>query len=202
MVFIITTNITHGSNISNKISEPMKCAGIYYLNTGAFPDNERQARSFIIDQQVASYIYKTHIAKKPINRGTIKRLKSEAMDWIGKIYDKYEGQKADDLPINMGIVKLTEIVMNCDRWVGKAGGLIKKLTKANASEDEATKILLSKVKFPERYTKFRDFGVKNIKLLVFYSKALIKGMDFWNQSGRLTPYKFQNQLRNKLENKK
>jgi len=115
MVFIITTNIAHGSKSSNKISEPMKCAGIYYIITGVFPDNKRQARVFIIDQQVASYIYKTHIAKKPINRGTIKRLKSEAMDWIGKIYDKYKVQKAEGLPINMGIVKLTEIVMNCNR---------------------------------------------------------------------------------------
>ena len=79
--------------------------------------------------------------------------------------------------------------------------LIRKLTKTNASEDEATKTLLSKVKFPERYIKYREFGVKKIKILVFYSKALIKGMDFWNQSGRLTPCKFHNQLRNKLENK-
>jgi hypothetical protein len=136
-----------------------------------------------------------------VTRGTIKRLKSEAADWLGKLYDKHKDQKAENLPFNKGIVKLTEIVMNCNRWIGKATVLIRKLSKDNISEDEATKILLAKVKFPIKYIEFRQFGIEKIKILVFYSRAMIKGMDFWNKSGRMTPYKFQNKLKKQLEKK-
>ena len=86
--------------------------------------------------------------------------------------------------------------MNCDRWIGRAEVQIRKLVRDRVGNEEGNKILLTKIKIPVEYKKFKEF--KDIKLLVWYSKAFQKGIDFWNKSGRMTPYKFKLKLKNKL----
>ena len=180
-----------------EVSEPMKCSGIYFLGTAAYEKNQGSAQLFEDNQEIAQVIYVTHIAKKEVTRGEISKLKSQALDWLGAVYDKYAEQKVENLPINLGILKLSEILMNCDFWIAKARFQINDARSKAKNLDDYRKLISTNFELPIVKKKFNEFEVQHA---VSASKVLVKAIRIWNDIGRMTPYKFKEKLGEKIQN--